>query len=186
MFKSLSLCNKVSSLLFSLSLCLCLLLSKYNIYVMEWSGRRTRQDTGSGVSKNGDHSRRTAIRFYSTAADNFQHPKSSLARIDKRTAVWRPCGVTLHAALQQKRRAEKIRSLSVSLSFPKGSNCSVFSIFIPLFPRFLFPLGARSFSVKSDTFFLSLGRSLNGTFLVTPVYLHRGTPLLCRVGVAKN
>ena len=46
------------------------------------------QDTGSGVSRNGDHSRRTAtIRFYSTAADNFSaHPKSSLARIDKRTA----------------------------------------------------------------------------------------------------
>ena len=45
------------------------------------------QDTGSGVSKNGDHSRRTAIRVYSTAADNFSaHPKSSLARIDKRMA----------------------------------------------------------------------------------------------------
>ena len=29
-----------------------------------------------------------------------------------------------------------------------------------------------------DTFFLSLGRSLNGTFLVTPVYLHRGAPFL--------
>ena len=38
---------------------------------------------------------------------------------------------------------EKIKSHSVSLSFPKGSNCSVFSNFIPLFPRFLFPLGAR-------------------------------------------
>ena len=46
------------------------------------------QDTGSGVSKNGDHSRRTAtIRFYSTAADNFSAPpKSSRARIDKRMA----------------------------------------------------------------------------------------------------
>ena len=46
------------------------------------------QDTGSGVSKNGDHSRRTANRVYFTAAeDNFSaHPKSSLARIDKRTA----------------------------------------------------------------------------------------------------
>ena len=45
------------------------------------------QDTGSGVSKNGDHSRRTAaIRFYSTAAEFSALPKSSLARIDKRTA----------------------------------------------------------------------------------------------------
>ena len=46
------------------------------------------QDTGSGVSKNRDHSRRmAAIRFYSTAADNFPaHTKSSHARIDKRTA----------------------------------------------------------------------------------------------------
>ena len=46
------------------------------------------QDTGSGVSKNGDHSRRTAaIRCYYTAADNFSaHPESSLTRIDKRTA----------------------------------------------------------------------------------------------------
>ena len=46
------------------------------------------QDTVSGVSKNGDHSRRTAaIMFYSTAADNFPaHSKSSRARIDKRTA----------------------------------------------------------------------------------------------------
>ena len=54
---------------------------------MEWKSRVEGQDTGSGVSKNGDHSRRTAIRFYSTAADNFSaHTKSSRARIDKRTA----------------------------------------------------------------------------------------------------
>ena len=45
------------------------------------------QDTGSGVSKNGDHSRHTANRFYSTAADSFSaHPKSSLTCIDKRMA----------------------------------------------------------------------------------------------------
>ena len=45
------------------------------------------QDTGSGVSKNGDHSRRTAAnRFYCSAADNFS-AKSSRARIDKRTAL---------------------------------------------------------------------------------------------------
>ena len=44
-------------------------------------------DTGSGISKNGDHSRRTAIRVYFTAADNFSaHPKSSRAHINKRTA----------------------------------------------------------------------------------------------------
>ena len=66
-------------------------------------------------------------------------------------------------------------SLSVSLSFPKGSNCSVFSNCIPLFPRFLFPIGAHTFPLP---IFLSLGRSLNGTFLVTPMYLHRGAPLL--------
>ena len=46
------------------------------------------QDTGSRVSKNGDHSRRTAaIRFYSTAADSFSaHPKSSLTCVYKRMA----------------------------------------------------------------------------------------------------
>ena len=46
------------------------------------------QDTGSGVSKNGDHSRRTpAIRFYLLSRRQFSaHPKSSLARIDKKTA----------------------------------------------------------------------------------------------------
>ena len=50
---------------------------------------------------------------------------------------------------------------------------------------FVSPLGTTLFQYPSDTFFLSLGRSLNGTFLVTPVYLHRCAPLLCRVGVAK-
>ena len=47
-----------------------------------------RQDTGSGVSKNGDHSRRTAaIRFYCYSSRQFSAPpKSSLARIDKKTA----------------------------------------------------------------------------------------------------
>ena len=46
------------------------------------------QDTGSGVSKNGNHSRRTAaIRFYLLSSRKFSaHTKSSLARIDKRTA----------------------------------------------------------------------------------------------------
>ena len=46
------------------------------------------QDTGSGVSKNGDHSRRTAaIRFYCYSSRQFSaHTKSSLARIDRRTA----------------------------------------------------------------------------------------------------
>ena len=45
------------------------------------------QDTGSGVSKNGDHSRRTAaIRFYLLSSRQFSvHTQSSLARIDKRT-----------------------------------------------------------------------------------------------------
>ena len=47
------------------------------------------QDTGSRVSKNGDHSRRTAaVRFYLLSSRQFSaYPKSSLARIDKRT-VW--------------------------------------------------------------------------------------------------
>ena len=46
------------------------------------------QDTGSGVRKNGDHSRRTAaIRFYLLSRRQFSaHTKSSRARIDKRTA----------------------------------------------------------------------------------------------------
>ena len=53
---------------------------------MEWWSVEG-QDTGSGVIENGDHSGRTANRVYFTAADNFSaHPKSSLARIDKRTA----------------------------------------------------------------------------------------------------
>ena len=45
------------------------------------------QDAGSGVSKNGDHSRHTQqTGFICSAADNFPaHPKSSLARTDKRT-----------------------------------------------------------------------------------------------------
>ena len=46
------------------------------------------QDTGSGVRKNGDYSRRTAaIRFYCYSSRQFSaHPKSSLTRIDKRRA----------------------------------------------------------------------------------------------------
>ena len=52
---------------------------------MEWWSCEG-QDTGSGVSKNGDHSRRTAaIRLYLLSRRQFSaHPKSSLARIDKR------------------------------------------------------------------------------------------------------
>ena len=58
------------------------------LLLLQWCGVVEGQDTGSGVSQNGDHSKRTAaIRFYLTAADNFSaHPKSSLACIDKRTA----------------------------------------------------------------------------------------------------
>ena len=54
--------------------------------VMEWLGVEG-LDTGSGVSKNGDHSRRmAAIRFYLLSSRQFSaHPKSSRARIDKRT-----------------------------------------------------------------------------------------------------
>ena len=71
----------------------------------------------------------------------------------------------------------KDKSHSVSLSFPKGSNCSVFSDFYSSASSvFVSPRGHDAFSVISDTFFLTLGRSLNGTFLVTPVYLHRGAP----------
>ena len=46
------------------------------------------QDTGSGVSKIGDHSRRTAaIGFYLLSRRQFStHPKYSRARIDERTA----------------------------------------------------------------------------------------------------
>ena len=56
------------------------------IIVMEWWSVEG-QDTGSGVSKNGDHSRRTAIGFYLLSSRQFSaHPKSSRARIDKRTA----------------------------------------------------------------------------------------------------
>ena len=58
-----------------------------DLYVMErWSVEG--QDTGSGVGKNGDHSRRTAaISFYLLSRRQFSaHLKSSLARIDQRTA----------------------------------------------------------------------------------------------------
>ena len=53
---------------------------------MELSGRRTGHRQRS-QEKNGDHSRRTAaIRFYLLSRRQFSaHPKSSLARIDKRT-----------------------------------------------------------------------------------------------------
>ena len=50
----------------------------------------------------------------------------------------------------------------------------MFSNFIPLFPRFLFPLGAGHIFSTHRTLFSYMGRSLNGTFLVTPVYLRRG------------
>ena len=55
--------------------------------VMEWSGQRTVTHAAELV-KNGDHSRRmAAIRFYLLSRRQFSaHPKSSLARIDKRTA----------------------------------------------------------------------------------------------------
>ena len=52
----------------------------------------------------------------------------------------------------------------------------MFSNFIPLFPRFLFPLGAGHIFSTHRTLFSYMGRSLNGTFLVTPVYLRRGAP----------
>ena len=50
---------------------------------MEWWSVEGK-DTGSGVSKNGDHSRRTAFLYSSRQFS--AHPKSSLARIDRRTA----------------------------------------------------------------------------------------------------
>ena len=55
-------------------------------YVMEWSGRRTGHRQRS--QENGDHSRRmSAIRFYLLSSRQFSaHPKSSLARTDKRMA----------------------------------------------------------------------------------------------------
>ena len=55
---------------------------------------------------------------------------------------------------------EKIKSHSVRLNFPKGSNCSVFSNVIPLFTRFLFPLGARTFSVPIGHLFSIFGAEL--------------------------
>ena len=55
-------------------------------YVMEWWSVEG-QETGSRVSKNGDHSRRTTIRFLFYSSRQFSaHTKSSLARIDKRAA----------------------------------------------------------------------------------------------------
>ena len=73
---------------------------------------------------------------------------------------------------------EKIKSHSVSLSFPKGSNCSLLKFYSSVSSVFVSPRGTTLFQYQLDTFFLSLGRSLNGTFLVTPVYLHRGAPFL--------
>ena len=55
---------------------------------MERKRRVEGQDTGSGVSQNGDHSKcMAAIRFYLLSSWQFSaHTKSSRARIDKRTA----------------------------------------------------------------------------------------------------
>ena len=52
---------------------------------MEWSGRRTGQDTGSRVSKNGDHSRRNGDQVLLLQQQTIfsTHTKSSLAHIDK-------------------------------------------------------------------------------------------------------
>ena len=55
-------------------MCVCLL-SVVIIIVMEWWSVEG-QDTGSGVSKNGDHSRRKAMRVYCTAAENCQHTQN--------------------------------------------------------------------------------------------------------------
>ena len=56
------------------SVCVCLLSVVIDIVIEWWSVEG--QDTGSGGSKNGDHSRHTAIRVYCTAADNFQHTQN--------------------------------------------------------------------------------------------------------------
>ena len=57
------------------------------LYIMEWWSVEG-QDTGSRVSKTGDHCRRmAAIGFYLLSRRQFSaHTKSSLAHIDKRTA----------------------------------------------------------------------------------------------------
>ena len=62
--------------------------------------------------------------------------------------------------VRSKAWVEKIKSHSVSLNFLKGSNCSVFSNCIPLFPRFLFPLGARHFFSTHQTPFSYLWAEL--------------------------
>ena len=81
-----------------------------------------------------------------------------------------------------KKRSSHSQSVSV---FRRGVTALSSQILFICFFGFCFHSGHDTFQYPSDTFFLSLGRSLNGTFLVTPVYLHRGAPLLCRVGVAK-
>ena len=73
---------------------------------------------------------------------------------------------------------------SVSV-FRRGVTVLSSQILFLCFLGFCFPSGHDTFQYPADTFFLSLGRNVNGTFVVTHVYLHRGAALLCRVGVAK-
>ena len=82
------------------------------IYVMEWWSHVEGQDTGSGVRKNGDHSRRTAaIGFYLLSSRQFSaHTRSSRACIDKRTA---------RAARNTHYRCNKIGPLDHKM----GDNC---------------------------------------------------------------
>ena len=57
-----------------------------------------------------------------------------------------------HSCLKSVPKHEwKRSSHTQSDCFPKGSNCSVFSNFIPLCPRFLFPLGARHLFITHRT-----------------------------------
>ena len=73
------------------------------------------------------------------------------------------------------KRSSHTQSVSV---FRRGVIGSVFSNFNLLFPRFLFPLGARQ---TFNTFQTPCSHVWDGIFLVAPVYPNRVAPFLYRV-----
>ena len=73
------------------------------------------------------------------------------------------------------KRSSHTQSVSV---FRRGVIGSVFSNFNLLFPRFLFPLGARQ---TFSTFQTPCSHVWDGIFLVAPVYPNRVAPFLYRV-----
>ena len=73
------------------------------------------------------------------------------------------------------KRSSHTQSVSV---FRRGVTALSSQILFLCFLGFCFPSGHDTFSVPIGHLFPIFGAELNGTFLVTPVYLHRGAPFL--------